>query len=282
MIIWIASYPKSGNTWIRSLLASYLYRDNGIFSFDLLRKISQFPSRPHFETFLNDFTDIKKISNYWIAAQEKIRLFNNETVFLKTHSALCTFENNPFTNKNNTKAVIYVVRDPRNLITSFAHHYSKNIDEAFDFIKDKRQMLLKNDYGAGDFGIATVLGNWSEHYRSWKNIKFAPILIIKYEDLINNTKKTFNTILDFLSSFMDIKIDEKKIMKTIETCDFDRVSKKEKEDGFNEAVVSKINKKKLNFFYLGKKNDWKNLLNPEVEKKIRQTFQKEMEELGYI
>jgi len=282
MIIWIASYPKSGNTWIRSLLASYLYTDNGIFSFDLLRKISQFPSRPHFETFLNDFTDIKKISNYWIAAQEKIRLFNNETVFLKTHSALCTFENNPFTNKNNTKAVIYVVRDPRNLITSFAHHYSKNIDEAFDFIKDKRQMLLKNDYGAGDFGIATVLGNWSEHYRSWKNIKFAPILIIKYEDLINNTKKTFNTILDFLSSFMDIKIDEKKIMKTIETCDFDRVSKKEKEDGFNEAVVSKINKKKLNFFYLGKKNDWKNLLNPEVEKKIRQTFQKEMEELGYI
>ena len=282
MIIWIASYPKSGNTWIRSLLASYLYTDNGIFSFDLLRKISQFPSRPHFETFLNDFTDIKKISNYWIAAQEKIRLFNNETVFLKTHSALCTFENNPFTNKNNTKAVIYVVRDPRNLITSFAHHYSKNIDEAFDFIKDKRQMLLKNDYGAGDFGIATVLGNWSEHYRSWKNIKFAPILIIKYEDLINNTKKTFNTILDFLSSFMDIKIDEKKIMKTIETCDFDRVSKKEKEDGFNEAVVSKINKKKLNFFYLGKKNDWKNFLNPEVEKKIRQAFQKEMEELGYI
>jgi len=282
MIIWIASYPKSGNTWIRSLLTSYLYTDNGIFNFDLLRKISQFPSRPHFETFLNDFTDIKKISNYWIAAQEKIRLFNNETVFLKTHSALCTLENNPFTNKNNTKAVIYVVRDPRNLITSFAHHYSKNIDEAFDFIKDKRQMLLKNDYGAGDFGIATVLGNWSEHYRSWKNIKFAPILIIKYEDLINNTKKTFNTILDFLSSFMDIKIDEKKIMKTIETCDFDRVSKKEKEEGFNESVVSKINKKKLNFFYLGKKNDWKNLLNPVVEKKIRQTFQKEMEELGYI
>ena len=282
MIIWIASYPKSGNTWVRSLLASYLYTDNGIFNFNLLRKISQFPSRPHFETFLNDFTDIKKISNYWIAAQEKIRLFNNETVFLKTHSALCTLENNPFTNKNNTKAVIYVVRDPRNLITSFAHHYSKNIDEAFDFIKDKRQMLLKNDYGKGDFGIATVLGNWSEHYRSWKNIKFAPILIIKYEDLINNTKKTFSTILDFLSNFMDIKIDEKKIMKTIETCDFDRVSKKEKEEGFYESVVSKINKKKLNFFYLGKKNDWKNLLNPVVEKKIRQTFQKEMEELGYI
>ena len=60
MIIWIASYPKSGNTWVRSLLSSYLYTDNGIFNFHLLRKISQFPSRFHFESFLKDFTDIKK------------------------------------------------------------------------------------------------------------------------------------------------------------------------------------------------------------------------------
>ena len=118
MIIWIASYPKSGNTWVRSLLSSYLYSNNGIFSFDLLRKIPQFPSRSYFEFFLNDFSDIKKVSDYWIAAQERIRLFNDKTVFLKTHSALCTLENNPFTNKNNTKAAIYIVRDPRNLITS--------------------------------------------------------------------------------------------------------------------------------------------------------------------
>ena len=143
-------------------------------------------------------------------------------------------------------------------------------------------MLLKNDYGKGDFGIATILGNWSEHYKSWKNLKFAPILIIKYEDLIMDTKKNFYLILDFLSNFMDIKIDEKKIINTIESCDFDRLSKKEKKEGFGEAVVSKIKNKKLNFFHLGKKNDLKNLLNPEIEKKIRESFQKDMKELGYI
>ena len=76
MIIWIASYPKSGNTWVRSLLASYLYSNNGVFNFDLLKKIKQFPSKQYFEFFLKDFTDIKKISDYWIAAQERIRLFN--------------------------------------------------------------------------------------------------------------------------------------------------------------------------------------------------------------
>jgi hypothetical protein len=281
MIIWIASYPKSGNTWVRSLLSSYLYTDDGIFNFDLLRKIDQFPSKPYFEYFLKDFTDIKKISDYWIAAQERIRLFNNETIFLKTHSALCTLENNPFTNKNNTKAAIYVVRDPRNLITSFAHHYSLNINQAFDFINDKSRMLLRNEYGQGDFGIATVLGNWSEHYRSWKKLKFAPILVIKYEDLIKDTKNTFVSILKFLSTLMDIKINEKKIINTVDSCSFEKLVEKEKTEGFFESVASKENLKKLNFFYLGKKNDWKKLLDPKIEEKIKIKFNKEMKELGY-
>jgi len=281
MIIWIASYPKSGNTWVRSLLASYLYSNNGVFNFDLLKKIKQFPSKQHFEFFLKDFTDIKKISDYWIAAQERIRLFNKETIFFKTHSALCTLENNPFTNKKNTKAVIYIVRDPRNVITSLSHHYSLNIDQAFDFINDKNRMLLKNEYGQGNFGIATVLGNWSEHYKSWKNINFAPILIVRYEDLINDVKKTFMSILNFLSNLTKIEIDEKKIINTIDSCRFDVLSNKEKNEGFIESVDHKVSGKKLKFFNLGKKNNWKNLLDPKIEEQIRFKFNKEMKELGY-
>jgi len=281
MIIWIASYPKSGNTWVRSLLASYLYSNNGVFNFDLLKKIKQFPSKKSFEFFLKDFTDIKKISDYWIAAQERIRFFNKETIFLKTHSALCTLENNPFTNKRNTKAVIYIVRDPRNVITSLAHHYSLNIDQAFDFINDKNRMLLKNEYGQGNFGIATVLGNWSEHYKSWKNINFAPILIVRYEDLINDVKKTFMSILNFLSNLTKIEIDEKKIINTIDSCRFDVLSNKEKNEGFIESVDHKESGKKLKFFNLGKKNNWKNLLDPKIEEQIRFKFNKEMKELGY-
>ena len=146
MIIWITSYPKSGNTWVRSLLVSYLYSDNGVFNFDLLKKIQQFPSKQYLKFFLKDFTDIKKISDHWIAAQDRINLFNDKTIFLKTHSALCRLENNSFTNKNNTKAAIYIVRDPRNLITSLSHHYSLNIDQAFDFMSDKKKMLFTNEY----------------------------------------------------------------------------------------------------------------------------------------
>ena len=184
MIVWIASYPKSGNTWIRSLLSAYLYTKDGIFNdFDLLKKIHQFPSKKYLEFFLKKFQDIKEVSEYWIAAQDRINLLNTGTTFLKTHSSLCTLENNSFTNRNNTCAAIYVVRDPRNLITSFSHHYSMNINQSYNFIIDKNKMIMQND-SDNEKGIVTILGNWSEHYKSWKNLKFAPVLIIKYEELI--------------------------------------------------------------------------------------------------
>ena len=280
MIIWIASYPKSGNTWVRSLLSAYLYSNSGIFNFDLLQKIHQFPSKRYLQFFLKDFTDIKKVSDYWIAAQDRINL-SNEITFLKTHSALCTFENNPFTNKNNTQAAIYVVRDPRNVITSLSHHNSLSILDALDFLTDSNQMTVRNEWGGKEFGIVTILGSWSDHLKSWRNLNFAPILIVRYEDLINDIKKTFMSILNFLSNLMEIKIDEKKIINTINSCRFDALSYKEKKEGFIESVAHKESKKKLKFFNLGKKNDWKNLLDPKIEEQIRFKFNKEMKELGY-
>ena len=281
MIVWIASYPKSGNTWIRSLLSAYLYTKDGIFNdFDLLKKIHQFPSKKYLEFFLKKFQDIKEVSEYWIAAQDRINLLNTGTTFLKTHSALCTLENNSFTNRNNTCAAIYVVRDPRNLITSFSHHYSMNINQSYNFIIDKNKMIMQND-SDNEKGIVTILGNWSEHYKSWKNLKFAPVLIIKYEELIADTQNSLLKILNFLNRIIKIEIDEKKIINTVSSCNFEKLSNKEKKEGFSEAATYK-NSKKVNFFYLGKKNNWKNMLDLEIEKKLRESFFKEMKELNYI
>jgi hypothetical protein len=280
MIVWIASYPKSGNTWVRSLLSSYLYSNDGIFNFDLLKEIRQFPSKSFFNTFLNDFSDIKKVSNFWIAAQDKINLIKDKTTFLKTHSSLCTLENNPFTNKINTKAIIYIVRDPRNLITSISNHYSQTQEESFNFMINKNKMIMDDDWGGKDFGVATVLGSWVDHYKSWTNTKIAPLIVIKYEDLINDTINTFEKILNFLNKLIDIKIDKKKITNVVGSCEFEILSNKEKKEGFFESISK--NDKKVSFFFLGKKNNWKDLLNPEIEKKIRSTFQNEMLQLKYI
>jgi len=283
MIIWIASYPKSGNTWVRSLLSAYLYSEDGNFNFNLLKKILKFPSKKYLEYFIKDFSNIKKVSEYWITAQERINLQNeNKSIFLKTHSALCTLEKNPFTNKKNTQAVIYIVRDPRNVITSVGNHYSMNIKESYNFMTDKNRIITQDKWGGDNFGISEVLGSWSDHYKSWKNMNFAPILNIKYEDLINDTKKSLIEIINFLQKFTEIKIDNKKISKTVESCNFENLRKMEKNEGFFEAAYSEKINKKVNFFHLGKKNNWKNLLDQEMEKKIREEFHNEMKELKYI
>ena len=147
---------------------------------------------------------------------------------------------------------------------------------------DKNRILTGDKWGGDNFGISEVLGSWSEHYKSWKNIKFAPILNIKYEDLINDAEKSLVKIINFLQKFTEIKIDYKKISKTVESCNFENLRKMERNEGFAEAAYSEKLNKKVDFFHLGKKNNWKNLLNQEMEKKIRETFHDEMKELKYI
>ena len=106
MIIWLASYPKSGNTWLRAFIASYLYLDikNQSFNFDLLEKIERFPHPKQFENIgiipqsLKNFEEVVKA---WIPLQKKINE-NKKINFLKTHNAFGSLNNYPFTDKNNT------------------------------------------------------------------------------------------------------------------------------------------------------------------------------------
>ena len=76
MIIWLASYPKSGNTWVRSIISSLLYSNDGNFNFELMLKVSQFPEKKYFKDFVNDFGNFNEIKESWISAQDKINLDN--------------------------------------------------------------------------------------------------------------------------------------------------------------------------------------------------------------
>ena len=84
MIIWLASYPKSGNTWMRTMISSLLYTDDGVFDFSLLKKIDQFPEKKFFKNFVKDFSDFDNIKKNWIVAQDQINLDKQIKLF-KTH-----------------------------------------------------------------------------------------------------------------------------------------------------------------------------------------------------
>ena len=173
---------------------------------------------------------------------------SNKINFFKTHNAMCVIDGNHFTDAFNTAAAIYIVRDPRNVITSLANHYEISITEAFKFFTNKRKIIFPKDgHIASDVekGNVHFVGDWLEHYKSWTNIKFAPVLVIKYEDLIHDTSNTFALILKFLKNIMPVKYDKEKIQVAVKTTNFDVLQKKEEKYGFYEEVFSSNNNRKI-------------------------------------
>lgn len=280
MIIWLASYPKSGNTWVRSMLTALIYTNDGKFNFDLLDKIKQFPSQIFFKDLTNRYDDVDEIAKNWETAQDLINL-NKEVKFLKTHHLKCKIGENNFTSQRNTLATIYIVRDPRNLVNSISNHYSKSLEESKKFLMTPRYLYgFKKNGDVKKNDIKTLLGTWSQHYNFWKTNN-TNYLLIRYEDLIKDTNSALNKIIVFLKKYINIEVNDEKIKNILNTTNFQYLKNLENEGKFNENAFENINTKKT-FFYLGPKNNWKNNLDEKMKKEIENELNKEMSELGYL
>jgi hypothetical protein len=277
MIIWIASYPKSGNTYIRSFLSAYYFTSDGKFNFDLLKNIKQFPNAEFFERSLNNVDDA---SNNWLLAQKKIKE-ERKIKFLKTHNILGAYNNKPFTTIEYTLGSIYIVRDPRNVITSVMNHWSFNYDEAYKFMTDVNNGTKSN---LDDYSTYSHLSTWAEHYKSWATSKNFRKLIIKYEDLENEKYETFRDIIVFLNAISNRteRVNKQKLENAIETTNFSVLKNLEQNKGFEEALYSEREKKFKSFFNLGFNNRWKKILPNDIIVKIEKSFNKEMKEIGYL
>ena len=269
MIVWLSSYPKSGNTWLRLLLTNYLFENkNGVF--DNLDYIINFPRKISF-----DFVDKSKfIGNtldfheYFIKAQEYINT-NKKINYLKTHSCLGKINNFDFTNEKNTLGFIYLVRDPRSVVISYSHYINESIDESIEII------LRENNISIGSDKIITFKSSWKINYLSWIKSSY-PKLLVKYEDLYNNTYETFKKVLVFLNQFQKIIIDQDKIKKTIQNCHFNNLQEEEIKKGFDEKLTNNP------FFRKGTIDEWKKVLNKKQLKKIENSFYSEMKDLNYL
>ncbi len=279
MIVWLASYPKSGNTWVRSIIGSLLYSKDGNFNFELLKKIQQFPEKKFFKDLIKEFSNFDEIKKNWILAQDKINLENKIKLF-KTHQGKYSLGNDNFTNAENTLAVIYIVRDPRNLVKSISNHYSLSLDEASKFLFSTKLVGNGKSWAEKQDGMYNLLGRWSDHYRSWTRNK-SNLLVIKYEDLIASPNIVLDKIIIFLKKYLDFETNKNKNKKILETTSFENLKKMEDDGQFKENVLNE-KESKVKFFHLGSKNIWQNTLNDEIIKEIEKSFQDEMKELGYL
>lgn len=285
MIFWIASYPKSGNTWLRALVSTYYHTKDGIYNQNLLKNIDQFPTRKYFEDFNYDPNIIGDTCKYWVSAQEKLNI-DKKLKFFKTHNIFGKVNNHDFTNNKNSIGGLYIVRDPRNVITSLKNHYDLDDEVAIKWLNNDKQFVYDvakfKKHGFSDFQF---ISSWNINYKSWKTQTKIPIKFIKYEDLLDQTYSVFFETLIFINKITNNleKINKNKIKKVLETTSFEALKQNEKEKGFFEAAISQKNeRKKISFFHLGPKNDWRTILKEDVKIKIEKIFENDLKELLYI
>ena len=120
-IFWVASFPKSGNTLMRSILTSLFFTNNGNFSLEILKYIDQFENTSHIlnnkKIFGKDFLRINELSILYkyierLQTKQALRI-DQDFIFLKTHSGLFEIGGNKFSSEKNTRGIIYLLRDPR-------------------------------------------------------------------------------------------------------------------------------------------------------------------------
>ena len=289
-IFWLASYPKSGNTLLRAILSSLFFTENGIFNFKLLETITTFEDT-YFVSKIkkligNDLNKLKSTTifyKYLLKIQERRNLgFKEDFKFFKTHSGNFGINNNFFTSQENTRGVIYIIRDPRDVCISWANHTSKTFNESIEFMTNDLASLSWIERENKIFDIenkpSSFLSRWDKHVVSWTSINWdCPLLILRFEDLVYKKEETIKAIANFFIDRFGFKFQnlDRKIVNILKTTDFQKLKEIELKDGFEEAQVGR------QFFKSGTKNQWKNKLSKEQIIKIEEKFNKIMNKFNY-
>ncbi|ARU54384.1 sulfotransferase [Oleiphilus messinensis] len=283
-LIWIASYPKSGNTWFRLLLTQLLSVSRNALpsenraSLNLndiyVDQISS--SRQLFENYLNvTSSDLfpNEIEGLRPQVFRRMSAESDRLVYLKTHEAYTlTSKQEPLFPPDATKCAIYLVRNPLDISVSYAHHFSCSIDESIAALNDKNHGLAQDPMHLY-FQLPQKLLSWSEHVRSWLETKKIRVLVVRYEDLKLNPVSTLMEVVDFLK----LPSTGENIRFAIKQCEFEKLKAQEQKSGFSEKLSGDVN-----FFRSGRMGEWREVLSPGQVSRLVETHRTIMTKLHYL
>ena len=271
--IFLASYPKSGNTWLRAIITNALIKKKK-FSLNELKKILLLSSKQNFKNFKDiKYSEDGDINFDWMSENIiNCQKYLNETSthfnIYKTHSV----RHHKFTNETVNMGFIYIVRDPRDIVISLSHFAGGNLDRTIN------EMLYSKKLMATSNGAKELLSTWNLHARSWLEYNNVSRLIIRYEDLINETEENILQIFDFLNKITQNKLFPNKIdiKKIINETSINNLKKEEELFGFKEA--SKYSR----FFRSGRTEQWKDILSLYQIKLIEKELYPMMKQFNYL
>ena len=171
-IVWLASYPKSGNTWVRAIVCSALFG-----SLDI-RKLGKMI--PNFSVIAAQLKQEKfdtpgQIRHLWGQAQKHLcESSGSNRILLKTHNAAGVYDIGEFPSRQFTQKAVYVVRDPRDVAISYSHHFGHDLQTSINSLLNESNFNFNpKDLSRGEF-----LSSWGNHVKSWRNTPF-PVLLIR-------------------------------------------------------------------------------------------------------
>jgi len=271
-IVWLASFPKSGNTWLRAFLHNLFRRPDE--AYDINRLIDFCTS----DSAIGNFTaaaggPVTGMSRAEIArlrpkVHELLTKVFPDNVFVKTHHALVEENGVPTITMAHTAGAIYVVRNPLDVVLSFADHFGLSIDDA---IAEMNRPGMSTEVTEGH--VHQVYGSWSENVESWTSRPNPALHVMRYEDMLAQPEQTFGAVARFLG----LNPAPDRLRRAIEQSSFETLQRQEARHGFKER--SKASRR---FFREGRAGQWRERLAPAQVEALVKAHEKQMRRFGYL
>ncbi len=275
-IIWLASYPKSGNTWLRAFLANLKSEANVPADINDLRGGPIASARFLFDEAMgieaSDLT-LAEIERYRPAVYEHMATFSETTLFLKIHDAFTWNDAGiPVVSRTATQGAIYLIRNPLDVAVSYAHHMNAPIDRAINVMAQEKHALVPSKTNISN-QLRQRLLTWSRHVKSWVDDSELSVHMMRYEDMVQHPVETFTAA----ARFADLSTEPGAIERAIAFSSFDVLQSQEREHGFSEKPSGAES-----FFRKGKVGAWREVLSDQQVDQIVQDHRQVMSRFGYL
>lgn len=273
-IIWLASYPKSGNTWLRAFIANYFRNPERPLPINDLHKFAvgdgflihyeHYSGRPKEELHEDEIRALRPKVHRWWASHP------SETAFVKTHNMIGEEGGVPIITPDATAGAIYVVRNPLDVVVSSAHHYQIPLEEAVDDLCEAYKVIPGQDGKK----VPDFIGNWTQHVRSWVEAPGLNPHVMRYEDMLSRPGPTFRTLIKFLG----VPLTTGRLRKALKFTSFDEMARQEQRDSFNEARPDGASP----FFRQGRSGQWREALTERQVQRVVDAHGETMRRFGYL
>jgi aryl sulfotransferase len=272
--VWLASYPKSGNTWVRAMLAA-LTSDDDELDINHLGGGPIASGRPHIERWLGcASTDLTHEEIEWVrplcdaALDHKL----HDVRVRKIHDALWTSAGAPIVPPASTRAAIYLVRDPRDVAVSLAHHSGGSVEWAVTALAAPSTAMLDAPREI-EMQTRQHLGTWSRHFEGWTEHELFPVHVVRYEDVAADPVVQ----LAGLAEFAGLEASADRLAAAVRSARFEALRDQEKRVGFNERPG-----RDRPFFRRGEAGAWRDELDPELARRVEHDHAAAMRRCGYL